>query len=70
MNMSNTTNIDFRTPKQRERDIRDKRICNQFVTIKAAHPDKSVNSIARVIATAEGVTPACIQKVLSKYQII
>lgn len=70
MNMSNTTRIDFRTPKQRERDIRDKRICDKYVELKAAYPNESISRIAVVIAGAESVSSACVKAVLSKYNVI
>ena len=70
MNMRNTTSIDFRTPKERERDQRNKRICDKYVGLRASYPDMSINRIAALIGEAEGVSGACINSVLSKYQVI
>ena len=70
MNMRDTTNFDFRTRRERERDQRNKRICDKYVGLRAAYPDMSINRIATFISEAEGVSAACVKLVLSKYQVI
>lgn len=70
MNMKNTTSFDFRTPKERERDQRNKRICDKYVGLRASYPDMSINRIAVLIGEAEGLSGASIRLVLSKYKVI
>ena len=70
MNMRSTTDIDFRTPKERERDQRNKRICDKYVGLRASYPNMSISRIAALIGEAEHLAPITIRKILRTKHLI
>ena len=70
MNMRNTTSIDFRTPKERERDQRNERICSKYLGLRAAYPEMKTQRIANLISEAENLAPVTILKILRVKHLI
>ena len=70
MNTTNIPNYDFRTPKERERDQRNERICNKYLGLKAAYPQMKPARIAIFIGDAEHLAPVTILKILKTKHLI
>mgnify|MGYP003431426039 CR=1 FL=1 len=64
------TNIDMRTPKERERDKRNERICRKYIDLRTAYPDAKVGRICAMIAVNEPLEAASIRKVLKDKHLI
>ena len=70
MSTANITNYDFRTPKERERDQRNERICNKYIGLKAAYPQMKPARIATLIGDAEHLAPNTILNILRVKHLI
>lgn len=68
--MRNIANIDFRTPKERERDQRNERICSKYLGLRAAYPQMKTQRIATLIGEAENLAPVTILKILRTKHLI
>lgn len=64
------TKIDMRTPKERERDKRNERICRKYIDLRTAYPDVKVSRICAMIAENETLEATSIRKVLKDKQVI
>lgn len=64
------TKIDMRTPKERERDKRNERICRKYIDLRAAYPDVKVSRICVMIAENETLEATSIRKVLKDKHLI
>lgn len=64
------TNIDMRTPKERERDKRNERICRKYIDLRTAYPDVKVSRICAMIAVNEPLEAVSIRKVLKDKHLI
>lgn len=62
--------IDIRTPKERERDKRNERICRKYIDIRAAYPDVKVSRICTMIAENETLEAGTIRKILKEKHLI
>lgn len=62
--------IDMRTPKERERDRRNERICRKYIDLRTAYPDVKVSRICTMIAESESLQDASIRKILKEKQVI
>lgn len=63
-------NIDMRTPKERERDKRNERICRKYIDLRTAYPDVKVSRICAMIAENETLEAVSIRKILKDKQVI
>lgn len=70
MTESDFTKIDMRTPKERERDKRNERICRKYIDLRRAYPDVKVSRICAMIAESEALQDASIRKILKEKQVI
>lgn len=70
MNMRDITSIDFRTPKERERDQRNERICSKYLSLRAAYPQMKTQRIATLISEAEKLSPTTILHILRAKHLI
>lgn len=68
--MRDIANIDFRTPKERERNQRNKRICSKYLGLRAAYPQLKTQRIATLIGEAEHLSPTTILKILRTKHLI
>lgn len=68
--MRDIANIDFRTPKERERDQRNERICSKYLGLRAAYPKMTTQRIATLIGEAEHLAPITILKILRTKHLI
>lgn len=68
--MRDIANIDFRTPKERERDQRNERICSKYLGLRAAYPQMKTQRIATLISEAENLAPVTILKILRTKHLI
>lgn len=64
------TKIDMRTPKERERDKRNERICRKYIDLRAAYPDVKVGRICTMIAENETLEAVSIRKILKDKHLI
>lgn len=64
------TKFDMRTPKERERDKRNERICRKYIDLRTAYPDVKVSRICTMIAESEALQDASIRKILKEKQVI
>ena len=63
-------NIDMRTPKERERDKRNERICRKYIDLRTAYPDVKVSRICALIAETENLMSQTIRKTLKEKHLI
>lgn len=68
--MRDIANIDFRTPKERERDQRNERICSKYLGLRAAYPRLKTQRIAILIGEAENLAATTILKILRTKHLI
>ena len=68
--MRDIANIDFRTPKERERDQRNERICSKYLGLRAAYPQMKTQRIATLISEAENLATSTILKILRTKHLI
>lgn len=64
------TKIDMRTPKERERDKRNERICRKYIDLRTAYPDVKVGRICTMIAENEKLEAVSIRKILKDKHLI
>lgn len=64
------TKIDMRTPKERERDKRNERICRKYIDLRTAYPNVKVSRICVMIAENETLEAVSIRKVLKDKHLI
>lgn len=64
------TKIDMRTPKERERDKRNERICRKYIDLRTAYPDVKASRICAMIAENEPLEAVTIRKILKEKQMI
>lgn len=62
--------IDMRTPKERERDKRNERICRKYIDLRTAYPDVKVSRICTMIAENEPLEAVTIRKILKDKQVV
>lgn len=62
--------IDMRTPKERERDKRNERICRKYIDLRTAYPDVKVSRICAMIGESERLMHTTIRKILKEKQMI
>ena len=62
--------IDMRTPKERERDKRNERICRKYIDLRRAYPDVKASRICAMIAENEPLEAVTIRKILKDKQVI
>lgn len=62
--------IDMRTPKERERDRRNERICRKYIDLRTAYPDVKVSRICAMIGESESLQDASIRKILKEKHLI
>lgn len=68
--MKSIANFDFRTPKERERDQRNERICDKYLGLRAAYPQMKTQRIATLIGEAEHLAPVTILNILRTKHLI
>lgn len=64
------TKIDMRTPKERERDKRNDRICRKYIDLRTAYPDVKVSRICTMIAESETLAAVSIRQILKDKHLI
>lgn len=64
------TKIDMRTPKERERDKRNERICRKYIDLRTAYPDVKASRICAMIAENEPLEAASIRQILKDKHLI
>lgn len=62
--------VDMRTPRERERDQRNERICRKYLDLRTAYPDVKVSRICTMISESERLMCATIRKILKEKQMI
>lgn len=62
--------MDMRTPKERERDKRNERICRKYIDLRAAYPNVKAGRICAIIAENETLEAVTIRKILKEKQVI
>lgn len=60
------TQIDLRTPREKERDQRHAAICNEFLTLTNQMPDAPTHRIFGLIADRHGMTIPGVRNIVIK----
>lgn len=62
--------FDIRTPREKERDQRNERICNKYIGLRTAYPDVKLNRICTMIGESERLACSSIRKILKEKHLI
>lgn len=62
--------IDVRTPKERERDNRNDRICRKYIDLRTAYPNVKASRLCAMIGESEKLLPGTIRKILKEKHLI